>query len=241
MNKTNILIHYMESRLRKDPVITDPGPVITISREAGCPAKLVAGELQALLNDERKGQPIWRCLSNELLEESARKLKVEAKDIKHIFTYNDRNMLDEILAATKKDHSYKSDRAIKNTIGSVIRSVGEKGHYIIIGRGGVAHTRHISKSLHVRLIAPVKWRIRQLMEHKQLTEKDAALKVEQLDKNRKQFLSYYLGDTCLTDYFDLTINSASFSVSDCADLIFRCFNKVMESGKTRTEHAQIKI
>ncbi len=231
MTKANILLQYMESRIKKEAVSSDPGPVITISREMGCPAKPIANKLMNLLNEGMKKDPIWRCLSNELLEESAQKLKVHPRYIKHIFTYDDRNMLDEILVATKKEFRYKSDRAIKNTIGQVIRAIGEKGHYIIVGRGGVAHTRHISRSLHIRLIAPLKWRVHKLMEHKVISEKNAIAKVVKGDKNRNQFLSYYLGDTYFSEFFDITLNCASFSINDCTKLIHEAFIKTVQNSQ----------
>jgi len=210
--------------MKKEPAPSyNPGPVITISREMGCPAKPIAESLAGLLNKGRKREPLWKCVSNELLEESAQKLKVDPKYIKHIFTYDDRNMLDEILAATKKEFRYKSDRAIKKTIGQVIQTLGEKGHYIIIGRGGVAHAKHISNSLHIRLVAPFDWRVRKLMKYRGITEKEARDKVIKGDQNREQFLKYYLGDACLSSYFDLIFNSASFSIKDIARMIFEAY------------------
>lgn len=219
MTKSNILLQYMESRLINERVISEPGPVITISREVGCPAKLIAENLISVFKKEYPTLPKWQHLSNEILEKSARMLKVDPKHIKHIFTYNDRNMLNEILAATSKEHRYKSDRAIKNIIRDVIRSIGEKGHYIIIGRGGVIHTKHIHKSLHIRLVAPLEWRIEKVIEHKKISHEKASIKVRDGDQNRNQFLSYYLGGRCLSDQFDITLNCSTFSLTECVRLI----------------------
>ena len=225
MTRKNILIQYMESRLAKEEGRPEPGPVITISREMGCPAKSVAEKVKFSLNHDLPGSGIWRCLSNEILEESARRLRVDPKYIKHIFTYNDRNTLDEILAATKKEHRYKSDRAIKNTIGQVIKSLGEQGNYIIIGRAGVAHTRHIKRSLHVRLIAPFDWRVSKIMEYKGINRQAAADKITTGDVNRKQFLNYYLGDSKLEDNFDLILNCSSYSIEGIAEIIVEAYKK----------------
>jgi cytidylate kinase len=230
----------MESRLKKEEGRSEPGPVITISREVGCPARPVAEKLKDLLNDRKQAKTEWRCLSNEILEESARKLKVNPKYIKHIFTYNERSMLDEIMAAAKKEHRYKSDRAIKNTIGHVIRSLGEQGNFIIIGRAGVAHTRHITHSLHVRLIAPFDWRVRKIMEHKGISMKAAIDKITKGDTNRKQFLSYYLGDSKLDDNFDLLLNCNSFNINELAAIINETFNMVMMSGHHHKQYRKVQ-
>lgn len=217
----------MESRLINDEFISEPGPVITISREVGCPAKLIAKNLISVLKKEYPGLTKWQYLSNEILEKSALTLKVDPKHIKHIFTYNNRNMLNEILAATSKEHRYKSDRAIKNTVGEVIRSIGEQGYYIIIGRGGVIHTKHINKSLHIRLVAPIEWRIKKLIKHKKISHEKASIKVRDGDQNRNQFLSYYLGESRLSDQFDITLNCSTFSISECVSLIKKAYDTKM--------------
>lgn len=231
MTNSNILLQYMESRLKYDRVISEPGPVITISREVGCPAKLIAENLISDLKKEYSALPKWKLISSEILEESARELQVDPKYIKHIFTYNDRNILNEIIAATSKGHRYKSDRAIKNTIGYVIRSIGEKGHYIIVGRGGVVHTKHISKSLHIRLVAPIEWRIRKVVEYKKISYEKASVKVGNGDQNRNQFLSYYIGERCLSDQFDITLNCSTFSISECLGLIKKAYEAKILSEK----------
>ena len=232
MTTSNILLQYMESRLRSDSAISEPGPVITISREVGCPAKLIAEKLITVFKKEYSNSPKWQHLSNEILEESALTLKVDPKHIKHIFTYNDRKMLNEILAATSKERRYKSDRAIKKAIKDVISSIGEKGHYIIIGRGGVIHTKHINKSLHIRLVAPEEWRIQKIIEHKKISYEKASIKVRNGDQNRHQFLSYYLGGNCLSDQFDITINCNTFSLTECVSLIKNAYDTKILSKKS---------
>ena len=144
------------------------------------------------------------------------------------------------MAATKKEHRYKSDRAIKNTVGHVIRSLGEQGHYIIIGRAGVAHTRHISKSLHVRLIAPFDWRVEKVMEHKGITMKAAIEKINNGDSNRKQFLRYYLGDSSLDDNFDLLLNCSSFNINELAAIINDAFRMVETSGHRHKQYRKVQ-
>lgn len=230
----------MESRLQKEAKKIEPGPAITISREMGCPAKPVSERLKMMLNEGRNQGPFWKCLSNELLEEAAGQLKVDPRYIRHVFTYNDRNTLDEIIAATKKEHRYKSDRAIKNSVGRVIKALGEEGHYIIIGRGGVAHTRHIQKSLHIKLIAPIEWRIQKIMEFKNISWEEASVKVQKGDYNRQQFLRFYLGDSDLSDHFDLTLNCSSFKVEELAVLINEAFKKVVMSPPARISNRKLQ-
>ncbi|NOR33498.1 MAG: hypothetical protein GQ579_02335, partial [Bacteroidales bacterium] len=85
------LSKYLEDWYKEDPVKNIyPGPVITLSREVGCPAKILAMALIKRLNsmkrDRAKEHP-WRWISKEIMMESAKELKVDASQIQHVFDY----------------------------------------------------------------------------------------------------------------------------------------------------------
>ncbi len=212
---------YFEARIKNENDNKEPGPVITISREYGCPSKILAGILVDKLNSMNQGSaPIpfkWKWIGRELLEESARDLKVDPKNIDHIFNYQERSIVDDILAATKKDGSYKSDLAIKKSVGKVIRSLGVTGHVVIVGRAGVVITRDIKKSLHIRLMAPLEWRINRVMNSENLSKEKALSLITTKDANRKRFLEYYLGQKFSIQIFDAIYNCEYFSLEEIAD------------------------
>ncbi|MDD4644837.1 MAG: cytidylate kinase-like family protein [Bacteroidales bacterium] len=203
---------YLEARLRNETEKREPGPVITISRECGCPAKKLAGilieKLQAVDPETASHHYHWRWIGRELLEEAARDLKVDPTAINHIFNYQERSMIDDILAATRKDGNYKPDHTIKKAIGKVIREMGELGHVVIVGRAGVVLNRDIQKSLHIRLMAPLDWRVGQVMKIQQLTKEKALEMITTKDANRKRFLEYYLGQKLQPEIFDIVYNCA---------------------------------
>src|SRR6056297_1206223 len=155
------LSKYMDEWYKESPSKKIyPGPVITVSRELGCPAKNIAGSLANELNKTKssrcKDHP-WQWISKEILTESAKALNVDHDQIEHIFKYKNRNMLEDMLLAQSKDY-YQSDLKIRTTIAKVIRNFATYGNAIIVGRGGVAITRDIPKSLHIMLEAPLEWR-----------------------------------------------------------------------------------
>lgn len=212
---------YFEARIKNENDNKEPGPVITISREYGCPSKILAGILIEKLNSLNLGTATipykWKWIGRELLEESARDLKVDPQNIDHIFNYQERSVVDDILAATKKDGSYKSDYAIKKSVGKVIRSMGIAGHVIIVGRAGVVLTRDIKKSLHIRLMAPLEWRINRIMKVENLSKEKALDLITTKDANRKRFLEYYLGQKFSIQIFDTIYNCEHFTLEEIAD------------------------
>lgn len=224
----NLMLKYFETRIKSENEISEPGPVITISREYGCPSKILAQILVDKLNvldQEGHSHPArWKWISRELLEEAARDLRVEPRDINHIFNYQERSIIDDVLAATKKDGSYKPDHAIKKSVGKVIRAFGDRGHVVIVGRAGVVLTRDIKKSLHIRLMAPLDWRINRTMQVQKLSKENALDLITSKDANRKRFLEYYLGQKFQIQMFDIVYNCHNFTLEEIADSIILSAN-----------------
>lgn len=214
---------YFEARIQNVSDHREPGPVVTISREYGCPSKILAGILVKKLGEMDEGPPTnpyrWKWIGRELLEESARDLKVDPRHINHIFDYQERSIVDDILAATRKDGSYKSDHAIKKSVGKVIHSLGLTGHVVIVGRAGVVLTRDIKKSLHIRLMAPLEWRVNRIMQVENISKEKALDLITSKDANRKRFLEYYLGQKFQIQIFDTVYNCAHFNLDEIADSI----------------------
>jgi cytidylate kinase len=222
----NLLLKYFEARIKDVNLNKEAGPVITISREYGCPSKILAGILVEKLNLIDQGPPSdrnrWRWIGRELLEEAANDLKVDPRHIGHIFDYHERSIIDDILAATKKDGSYKSDHAIKKSVGKVIRVIGERGHVVIVGRAGVVLNREIKKSFHIRLMAPLDWRVERIMQTYKLKREEALDLIATKDANRKRFLEYYLGQKFQLQIFDMVYNCAYMSLEEIADSVIFC-------------------
>lgn len=219
----NLLKRYLDMRLINEPAASHQGPVVTISRECGCPSKKLA---EILVRRLRELDPVktqhpgtWRWISKELLEEAATDLDVKPDDINHVFNYEERSIVDNIMAASKKDGTYRTDKAIYNALGKVIRTFGENGHVVIVGRAGVALTRHIPLSIHIRLMAPIEWRINSISEMFSLSREESKKMIAQKDENRRKFLEHYLGHPFQIDVFDLAINCSRYSLDEIADSV----------------------
>jgi cytidylate kinase len=108
-----------------------------------------------------------------------------------------------------------------NTIGKVIRNMGEEGHVIIVGRGGVAITRDIPKSLHIMLEAPIEWRVLRVAENYHISLDEARKVAIETDRKRKEFRDYFKGKN--TDYtrFDITLNCMQFSIEEMVHILVK--------------------
>ena len=199
------------------------GPVLTIAREFGCPAKKLASRLASqLTNMKGPGQKKmdWRCFNKEILSESAKELEVDPSEIKYVFDYEKKSFFDEILTSQSRKY-YKSDRRIRKTIATVIRNIACEGNVIIIGRGGVAITRDIIKSLHIQIEAPLEWRAVRVSEKYCMTMEDAKKYALEIDKKRQQFRDYFHGRGSDYSAFDIKFNAMTISVDEMAEAIIK--------------------
>jgi cytidylate kinase len=202
---------YAESQSKQH----GPGPVITISREYGCPAKTIAQKLTEILSEKKNAageKNQWKWYSKEILDESARQLQMDPSKIKYVFDYEKKSTLEDFFGSFSQ--YYQSDKRIRGTIGRVIREIAINGHAIIVGRGGIAITRDIPKSLHINLEAPLDWRAIRISQHYDLTLEKAAETCIETDKKRKEFRDYFEGKN--TDYTwpDITFNCMTLSVDE---------------------------
>jgi cytidylate kinase len=219
------LMKYMSDRLlEKSGKKKSPGPVITISRLYGCPAKRVAKCLSEKLAEKMvvRGHPEvqWKLITKELLEEAAKELDVDPSRIKHVFDYQEKGTVPTILDEHTNKY-YKSDRLIRNTIKKVIRNIAIEGNSIIVGRGGIAITRDIPQSLHISLEAPLEWRVVRTMEKHKLSHEEAEKYAINLDKKRKQFREYFEGKGSDYTNFDITFNCMTLSVDEIVSIIIK--------------------
>jgi cytidylate kinase len=216
------LSKYLDDWYKEDPARNIyPGPVVTISREMGCPAKIIASGLTQQLNTLKRGKAKdhpWRWISKEILEESARVLKVDSSQIQHVFDYKSRGVLEDLLLAQSKDY-YKSDLKIRTTIARVIRRFANEGNAVIVGRGGVAITRDIPKSLHIFLEAPMEWRAVRVAEKHGMTIEQARAYAQNIDKKRALFRDYFQGKGNDYTRFDIKLNCMTLEREELVEII----------------------
>ncbi|NJK86900.1 MAG: cytidylate kinase-like family protein [Bacteroidales bacterium] len=128
--------------------------------------------------------------------------------------------MDEILTAHSTKY-YLSDRKIMNTVAKVIKNLACEGYVIIVGRGGVAITRDIARSLHVNLEAPLEWRALRTSEKHCLNLEEAKKYTLDIDKKRKQFRDFFEGKNSDYTRFDITFNCMTLSPEEIAGVILK--------------------
>lgn len=219
---SEIFNEYMSKRLNdinlKD-FNTRKGPVITISRAAGCTSNSISKQLASHLN-ESSGIKKWKVISKEILRDSALELELNTKKLKTIFEAKNRSIFDEIVQ-TFISEEYQLEKKMIKTVVNVIHRFGAEGNKIIIGRAGNCICSDIQHSLHLRIDAPLIWRIERVEKMKNISKEEALNWIIQTERDRTNFRNSIKGKKVQSDDYDLTINQASFSEDDIIEIIIK--------------------
>jgi len=198
--------------------IDQTGPVITISRLTGCDGREVAAALVALLN-LRHNTNKWRWIDKDIIYHAAHELKTDTNRVETYYQGMTMNDISEMIMAFSG--SFVSDSSVKKAIREVVLSIAREGNAVIIGRGGVAITRDMTNALHIRLVAPLYWRVENVMKKKgMIIEKAEEYVIETDEKRNKMIVSFLDKKPQTLDYlFDATLNRSSFSIDQLSALI----------------------
>ncbi len=217
---SNLLLKYLNNRLGEQSTDNKlekiPGPLITISREVGCNGVKLAHKLVKSLNNKNINFN-WKVLSKEVFYQSARELDMEPEKVKRFYKF-DNSILNDVLDAfgTKK---FKSEKKVINTVNEVIHSYAEEGFCIIVGRAAHIIAQDIKNSLHLRLVAPLEYRIKTIMNNNHLNRREAIEFIKKVEKERAAFRGAIIKESLESDCFDLCINRSTFQDKETIDLI----------------------
>jgi cytidylate kinase len=227
------IFDYFDIRYRAEMLgrpIDQTGPVITISRLTGCDGREVAAALAAQLN-LRYNTNKWRWIDKDIIYHAAHELKTDTNRVEAYYQGKALSDMSEMIMAFSG--SFVTDSSVKKAIKEVVLSIAREGNVVIIGRGGVAITRDMMNALHIRLVAPLYWRVENVMKKKgMIIEKAEEYVIETDEKRHKMILDFLDRKPQTIDFlFDSTLNRSSFTIDQLSALILNMYEAKL--GKMR--------
>jgi cytidylate kinase len=196
----------------------NPGPLITISRETGIGAVAICEKLIEYLNlyaieDYRD----WTYFDRDLIEkvmtdhhlpEHFRKLLAEERTPKIDEWFG------EILGITP------SKLSLLHKTSHTILKLAETGNIICVGRGAQFITAKLPNSFHIRLVAPLNFRIENSIHLYNLDRKTAVDFIKKEDEERKDFiLKYFHKNVEDPHLYHMVINTNLLKIEEIAEMI----------------------
>ena len=209
----NLLLKYMGEGLSRDPSRASQAikPIVTISREYGCPSKPIAQLLTDTINKKLpEGSHLkWRFINKEVLESAARELQLNPADVKYLLSVGEKSLMEDFLVSFSS--TYVSNLNVNHTLTKVVSTIAQSGHVVLVGRGSAAILQGKPRSLHVRLMAPEAWRLQAVISSRNISSAEAKHLIETTDKKRSALYELILGQKMNPYIFDVAFNCSTLS------------------------------
>ncbi|MBK6283784.1 MAG: cytidylate kinase-like family protein [Draconibacterium sp.] len=217
----NLLLNYLEKRDAAREALKNAsnlgGPVITISREAGCNAVELA-DLIATRFNTKNPKSKWKVISKEIYQETAEELQMDPKEVFKVLHKSEKYAFDKVLKAFSDKH-YVSEAKIEKTIKEVILHNAMDGHCIMVGRAVNIIAKDIKRALHIRLVAPLEYRVSSIMQSNHLNEEEATEYIDRIDKERKAHRKTLLKDNPQNKLYNIAFDRSVFTDEEIVDII----------------------
>lgn len=186
--------------------------IITIGRQHGSNGHLIARGLAEELG--------YRCFDKEIVDHAAETSNFN----KAILASYDEKRISPYIASSPHymgmGEGFRLSTQIAAAQFDAIRSLAAEGNCIFVGRCADYVLRQREDLLRVFIMAPLDFRIRTMMERRNLTEEQAKKLVKEVDKDRSSYYRYYTDQGWgEIDNLDLCINSARTGVEGAVKAI----------------------
>lgn len=207
---------------------------VTISRQAGCGALVVAQKLADYLQSHFPGErSAWAVFDRNLVEkvlEDHNLPKRLARFMAEDRTTEMANTMDELFGL------HPPSWLLVRQTAETIFHLAELGNVILIGRGGNIITNKLDHVFHVRLVGSLEKRIAHIQAADQLGRKEAIDFIQREDLGRRRYLKQYfkkdIDDPLL---YHLVINTDLISYEKAARIIADAMGQKQEIRNQKLE------
>jgi cytidylate kinase len=202
---------------------------ITLSRQSGCGAHVVAERVAELLQAHTPAEaPPWTVYDRNLVEKVLEEHHLPGRLAR--FMPEDRvhgidDVMDEIFGLHPP-----VDTLIRQTTETVLH-LADRGDVIILGRGANILTAGMPKFLHVRLVGSLERRIGHMQHFEGLDRKAAAERIHNEDRGRERYLQRHFSRSIEdSTLYHVVLNTDLLPVEEMAQLISDLARRRLRNG-----------
>lgn len=175
--------------------------VITVSREYGAGGGEVARRLAEALG--------WELLDRELLHRAAAIEDIPDAELER---------LDEkALSLTDRLRLHPPHQRYMHGLTEAARQAAARGQVVLVGRGTRQLLDDVPDAFHLRLVAPLDWRVQRMALREGWSMEQARTRCLEVDRSRDRFTRYFFGPNALqAEQYDLVVNSDRVPLDDVA-------------------------
>jgi hypothetical protein len=191
---------------------------VTLSRQAGSGAWLVAKRLAEYLDQHAPGESCrWTVFDKELVEKVLEDHNLPKK-LAHYMPEDRVSAIDDMMHEILGLHP-PSWTLVHQTTETILK-LAELGQVILIGRGANVITGRLEHVFHVRLVGSLEKRLARVQEHLKLDQRAAMEFIVKSDRGRQRYVKeHFKVDVENPLLYDLVINTDRQACLDAAVLI----------------------
>ena len=227
--------------------------VITVSREYGSDGRSVAQRAADLLG--------YLCMNKDLLVEVANEAQVPVSEaerfderpehpamrvIRKFLTPGHPEAITGLseyewwATATVPELTGRADsglplpdeEAFVNITREVISRLAERNNVVLVGRGGQALLRDRSNTLHLRVVAPIDYRIQVVIDREELASDVAAKRIRKMDDYRKRYIKRHYGIAWnAAENYHLTLNTCQTGIDGAASIVAEAMRHMVKARR----------
>lgn len=187
-------------------------PVITVSRQEGCRgtefAKILAHELRYGLFDR------------EIIEYISEHMGV-CSELVESLDETGRSALEQWVDGLLHQQAFAGDDYLRG-LGEVIKTAAIQGGVVILGRGANYLLRD-TNAFHVRLVASLETRVKNMVDIEGFTEERARELIDRKDRERKQFIKKYFHQNIDDpEFYDVIVNMSNVNLDPAVKIVLTC-------------------
>ena len=219
--------HVLEPGARDRPATTGQ-PILTVSRQRGSGGSLLAQQIA-----ERFGLTLLhRDVIDRICESSGYQRRIVESLDGHA-----RSQLQLWVESVLQGAYVDASDYVKHLL-EVIYSISQLGGVVVVGRGANFIPGH-ERGFHIRVVAPLEVRIRNLAEREGLAGRDALREIERSDRERTGWVRKVFGRSIDDPLgYDLVINHASISMESATSLVAAAAQEKLERLRTARKTAR---
>ena len=197
------------------------GPCLLVSRELGAGGSQIASKIAKRLG--------WAHLDKEIIEKLASqygtpRVVLDVVDEKKVGWFAD------LLNGWIEGHGF-SQLSYVNRLGRLFNTVGKRGNAVIVGRGA-KFLLPKSAAFSVRIIAPMEFRVEQIILREGVSAQEARELIQRSDADRKAFIkTFFHHDVTDPHLHDLVVNIKHVTPDLAVQLIFDAVRFLVEKKR----------